>query len=414
MAAGGVIAFLLLAEMAVAQQVPDAVLNEMCGGRTPCSLVKATPAGQGADGNSLTVVELNLGTAHPESENFSCNPYRREFWLLGGAAPERFLKLCNDGYGASGVGEDNVTISSSGVTHSRMGGSSWRWTTTTDYALSPVRARKVTECGFHTVSPSSGASFWDYRAFRGESGMVCGAGENAEMGLCGLQDMKHHWITIPQIEDARMAGKDFGPALGSCALRLDASGTSGYVLLGNRTADTPEVRLLMVSDTELLVTVLDDDIVTGTKSWVHDDHLEVWLGAPWNYFSCNDGAPSAKPVQWGIRTADGKVFGGFGKPAAMPKVTGHRPGKIGGMKAVTFRLVLPARIGDVNANYRNIAVSYSKSNGTKQSLLFATSPIKFGDGRTLGTARKLGKQVRCEIRDGILDATDVGLRVDDD
>lgn len=394
---------------ALAQQVPAGVLEALCAKRQPCSVAGVKPAGTDKQGNTLSVVELNLGEKNAGNENFPCRPYRQEFWVIGGAQPQNILKLCNDGYGASGVGEDTVTVSKDTVLHNQMGGSSWRWSVTKEYGLSPVRVKKVSECGYHTNSPSSGASYWDFHAFRGESGMLCGAGEEAELGVCGLKNMAHTWIEIPQIIDVRFEGKKLSPALGSCGLRLDGSGTSGYILLGKRTADTPEVRILMLSDTELLVTVVDDKFVTGTKSWVHDDHLEVWLGAPWSYISCNDGEPSAKPVQWGIRTADGKAFKGFGKPPMLPLVTGHRIGEIGGQKAASFRIVLPKKIGDVNADYRNIAVSYSKSDGKKQVLLFATSPIKFGDPRTLGDTRKLGKQVQCEIRNGVLDVVDAGL-----
>lgn len=394
-----------------AADVPPEVVNSLCAGRAPCTVASTQPAGRDKQGTALTVVELNLGAANPGNENFPCRPYRREYWVVGGAQPEAVLKLCNDGYGAAGVGEDNIKVMPRGLIHTREGGSNWRWRTVTDYALSPIRARKVDECGYHTASSASGVATWDYRSFRGMSGMNCGGSEESEMGVCDMKQMQHRWIEIPQIAGSGLEGRDSAPVLGTCATRLDGSGTSGFVLLGNRSADTPEVRILMVSDTEMLITVFDDAFVAGTRSWVHDDHLEIWHGAPWNYFSCSDDDPSAKLVQWGIRTADGKVFNGFGKPAQQPRILGHSIGEVDGMKAASFRVVLPARMGGVEANYRNLAVSYSKSNGKKQTLLFATSPIKFGDGKSLGDTRKIGKRVQCEVRGGKLDVVDAGLIV---
>jgi hypothetical protein len=56
-----------------------------------------------------------------------------EVWLLSdgtrGVAREKLLgEACNDGYGASGVGEDTFTFDEKGTfAHSRYGGSAWRW-----------------------------------------------------------------------------------------------------------------------------------------------------------------------------------------------------------------------------------------------------------------------------------------------
>ena len=51
-----------------------------------------------------------------------------EYWLLDGkATPKQVLQLCNDGYGSSGVGEDEVEVGPNRLVHHQYGGSSWRW-----------------------------------------------------------------------------------------------------------------------------------------------------------------------------------------------------------------------------------------------------------------------------------------------
>ena len=76
-------------------------------------------AGSAASGN-LGVAELHFGLADKPDDapdegciagDYETRDGGVEYWLLeGDAAPRLILQLCNDGYGAAGVGEDEVTV----------------------------------------------------------------------------------------------------------------------------------------------------------------------------------------------------------------------------------------------------------------------------------------------------------------
>src|SRR5215471_16287208 len=92
---------------------------QICGDRHTCKVAKVTPAGRSAAGGTLTVVEVRLGLADKpkdgpddgcKSENGK-NDGGEEYWLVEGGKAQQLLKLCNDGYGASGIGEDEIQIS---------------------------------------------------------------------------------------------------------------------------------------------------------------------------------------------------------------------------------------------------------------------------------------------------------------
>jgi len=72
------------------------------------------------------VVELSLGKRDPE-EGPECE--QREWWLRRpDKSVVKLLEACNDGYGAAGVGEEDVSVGENRFVHERSGGSSWRWT----------------------------------------------------------------------------------------------------------------------------------------------------------------------------------------------------------------------------------------------------------------------------------------------
>ena len=97
---------------------PDAAQTAaICGQRTSCKIEKTHDAGKSPEGAALSVVEIRLGLADkPKDQDEGCiNGNARdgglEYWLLDGtAAPKQVLQLCNDGYGMSGVGEDEVEV----------------------------------------------------------------------------------------------------------------------------------------------------------------------------------------------------------------------------------------------------------------------------------------------------------------
>ena len=80
----------------------------------------------------------------------------QEYWLVEGAsAPHLLLKLCNDGYGAAGVGVDEITIGDNRFTHFQAGGSNDRWETTDTIRLAPQTLLRVESCGFRGTDPDT-------------------------------------------------------------------------------------------------------------------------------------------------------------------------------------------------------------------------------------------------------------------
>jgi hypothetical protein len=99
----------------------------ICGARATCTIAKLTPAGKSDTGGPLSVAEVHLGIAEAPDPQFPChndegtaNDGGKEYWL-GGEARRMLLKLCNDGYGAAGVGDERC-LRDNRSTHFRPAG----------------------------------------------------------------------------------------------------------------------------------------------------------------------------------------------------------------------------------------------------------------------------------------------------
>ena len=122
--------------------------SAICGKRATCAVTAVHAAG------ALSVAEIHFGLKDKPGDapddgcikdiNSEKKDGGTEYWLLG-AKPLQVLALCNDGYGAAGMGEDTVTFGNNRMTYQQKGGSAWRWSNTTVYALSPFPARVSTD-----------------------------------------------------------------------------------------------------------------------------------------------------------------------------------------------------------------------------------------------------------------------------
>ena len=166
-------ALLLTAGPVAATPLPEAAIERgtICGARTTCRMAEPRPAGTDPAGTPLRIVHLTLGLPDKPADapdegcrgnDGNARDGGEEYWLLRpGSAPRRILALCNDGYGASGVGEDTVTVGRNLLTHHQYGGSSLRWTDRRDIRLEPLGVSRRAGCGYRsTGGPGRPGASW--------------------------------------------------------------------------------------------------------------------------------------------------------------------------------------------------------------------------------------------------------------
>lgn len=409
--------FLSFAAIAAGIAVPAAGqtppgIAALCGDRKPCSLVSTKPAGKDSEGRALSVVELNLGVKSADNDGGKCRPYLREFWVrvAGVVQAYKVLELCNDGYGAAGVGEDSVSIGPNRLDHTQMGGSAWRWDQARTIQLSPLKVLTETSCSYHNGATGFTTTRWDWQRLAGEKAwrpQRCDGkvDDNAEIGCDTPRATRRHML-VPMLTGVAELAKTGAVHLGSCAAIVDESGKRGHLVFGTARSNGAEMRVLLLSPRDLLVTVRDDKFSGGAASWLNDDHLELWLGNDLTTLACGDNDGGAMR-QWGIGIADGKINAGHGNPKDAPSIARRTARTVDGRVEVTFHLVLPVKADTEMAP--GLTVVYSKSANGKQVRLSATSPVRRGDASTLGSAFRIdAKAATCSVRDGRLDLTQSG------
>ena len=292
------------AELTVAQK------SVICAARPTCMVGKAYNGGSSSSGAALSVIEIHLGLKDkpedaPDDGCRTADDKRdggAEYWLLDGSArPQRILKLCNDGYGASGIGEDKVTVGANRLVHWRVGGSAWRWESTVTYTLAPWRAVGERDCSFNDLSADNGtATDIDYVTMRSRSiakdashrwgdsvgcpqwppGALQHFTPQPGPGLLGAYN-----ILVPILgggdEPAKIPG---GTTIGDCGLAMSTAGANGFVVFGNPAPPEKgaEVRVLALSLNSLLIQVFDPLAESSggaaPRSWIDLPHVEIWIG----------------------------------------------------------------------------------------------------------------------------------------
>lgn len=377
-----------------------ALAKELCGEAAGCRLEKAHPAGEGPSGEALTVLELAIPNP-PEAPDSgyaqTCHPHRQQFWRVTqrGASVEKLLllDLCNDGYGAAGLGEDYVTVSANRLIHSQSGGSNSRWGFSRTYSLAPLVLQKDESCFYHTAFGTAQSVNTDWLAPRSISrwdAQDCGAQTDAVMD-CDTPSLRYQYDLIPLLPEGTSAVDWGATALGSCAFEMDAAAHTGYVTHGapGEPRDA-SLKALLADKRTLVVEVIDDQWVSGASSWLYDDHLELWVGADAQAGECIEAG--LETVQWGIRVADGEVFVGKGKRPWKPAVR-RIPFDAGGGRQGHRLIITLGEDADV------LTVVYSDSDdGKTQERLMATSRLKHGVAASLGRALTLLPTAgRCEV-----------------
>ncbi len=375
----------------------------LCGKRATCKVRKVRAAGADATGKKLAVVTLDLGV-QSEVEGEAPPPagddieetdredttsrlamnacHRFEYWLTveGSDRPPQLLAVaCNDGYGASGVGEDIVKVGDNAFTHTQSGGSSWRWSWTHEISLAPLRFKSSLASGSWNVSVNTQASSWDWATFQGhESWYAPPCDADGQPPQDPKEGTPYASVLVPRvaIDEAFRAGGFRTAGLGACAADVDGTGARGFLTYGGKGDRASASLRAVLSDHDELFVEVRDAMPSGTSArWVADDHLEIWLAPQRGEFGDQCLPKREAPKQWGVRVADGQVFAGYGKPS--PGALHVERADAGG-GVVRFKIGLPARQG-------GITIAYSKGDGKKQQRVFATSQVKRNAPETLGS-----------------------------
>jgi hypothetical protein len=381
-----VVALLLLAA-----PPPPATVAALGCKDTRCQLV-AHPASTAG-----TVWEVTRVGLRREGDT-ACHEDLKEWWLVKrDGQSQKLLTICNDGYGASGVGEDTVELKGTTFTHSRSGGSAWRWSQATLLELDPLRVVSEETTSFHASMPNlESSTAWSWPLLRGTwsaSVPPCEPDETPDFETERPLEVRGSLIPQVTLPEAFRGGDWKTTALGDC------SAAAGFVTFGAQ-AGAGDASLRVVTDLqaqrrELYVEVRDDVFVEKAADktrWTTADHLELWLASaadPWQACSGRKGG-----LQWGV-TLDGDVHSAFGGPK--PSTLGVEVARAEGV--VRFKLLLP-----VFESWYRIAVVYSDSDdGRHQKALLATSQLKFASEVTFSPWQVVQPAVAvCEEEAGVL------------
>ena len=377
--------------------------GKVCGADNKACTILAHDAGADALGQSLSVVEVRGQPPPPDTQ---CERVR---WVLVTskdkkiAATRDLLDLCNDGYGASGVGEDTVQVGPNQLSFREAGGSSWRWTLGKIWQLSPLQLKSESDDGFWSVAANTEHREWSWTDFSGSVSWfapLC----NAE-GSPQESDKTTNWDST-LVPDVEALPKDFAATLwktthlGGCAALIDGSAGHGFTTFGRKGGEKDSAMRVVRSGDTLFVEISDDRWTGAGVNWLNDDHLEVWLGklsGGWQD-PCLEPNKLKDARQWAVRLADGAVFPAYGNPIEALGVELDSSAPEGTAKTYRLKLTLPR-------GFDLFTVVYSDSDeGKRQERLIATSRLEFGVVPSFGQARKLkAAEASCVVREGKLE-----------
>jgi len=395
----------------------------LCVKREPCRVVETKDAGKDTRGQPMQVAHLTLGwmeleagaaqegrafaegsrQAQAAAPNTRCEA--QEWWLVRTGLPAQLLlSLCNGHQGA--VREESVEVLDNLVAYTRSGvRRSDHWTQTRRLRLSPLRMANEDEQTFwESSTPRTGRDnegdtrAWNYETLQG---MIGRAASDCAATDPSVGERELPYLPEVQVDQAFLDGgwKQVGLGQGKGGCHLAAR----YTLLGD--AELPGAKdaglkaLVVWNDAQVRTLILEvrDDQWTGPSAkWLNDDHLELWLAPlpPQVLNGCTKPTAEQRPVQWGIRLVDGKVFPAFGNPKQPLKV---ERAPLAGNTGYRLKVTLPIE-------FQALSVLYSDNDGgKKQEKRVATSPLKFGRPETFNPLyRVLPAEATCAAKDGEL------------
>ena len=371
--------------------------SEVCGARRTCRIAKTTPAGRSASGAPLVVAEVRFGIADkPEgAPDQGCtvedgeNDGGAEYWLIEDKTVRRLLSSCNGSYGTAG-GEDAVEISDNRFSSSSTGGSAQRFEEHRTVQLSPLRVLSFSQSLFRAAADPS---------FRRDSNTDVPTMTTRETVSFGDDQESAFALPMPKLETAIPPSTP----LGDCAMRVGPDNLGDFLTFGKLDPRRrPELRLLAVTGSELVVQIYDPAPAPQGQSWVHSDHIEIWTA---DESGKEDGvrADPAKVSQIGIPLKDAHAYAGVGRPQ-LPQVAAFAAADEPGRSVTVLDMRWPATILD-----RGVAVVYSQAENGRQVRLFATTEID--RNRPVHLPEPAGLPVTCGVRHGRL--TSVGFTIPD-
>ena len=405
-------AFLFSCAAATAPSLTPAQKAAICGKRATCKLLAVHNAGKFA----VAEVLFGIKDKPDDAPDDGCrtadggDPHNggTEYWLLG-AKPQNILALCNDGYGAASVGEDQIAFANNRMTHDESGGSAWRWQNTDVYSLSPFQLLSQEGCSFNDLTTSSGTisrvDFVKFRAVEIEKDPAAKWGDDDGIGCpdvkpAMLDNLKPipddrlvatYQVMMPgNATDATMQSVAGGTLLGSCALTLSTDGANGFLTFGKAAdaAHAASMRALAVNSKTLLLQIYDPEAAPAPagKSWIGGAHAEIWQNGD---YDDSQGAPKrAQLGQIAIDLDGTKHTAGKVKPAEMKRWTGKDEK---GRPVTVFLLTWANDIGP-------IVISYSQAESGRQARLVTTTAMARGVPMVLPNVATM--QNRCAVRSG--------------
>jgi hypothetical protein len=406
--------FVVTCAASAASLLTPAQKATICGKRSTCKLVAIYSAG------TLQVAEFLFGVKDKpdDAPDDGCKTADggdppnggTEYWLLNGAKPTNVLALCNDGYGAAGMGEDNVSFSANRMVHVQNGGSSWRWDSTDTLSLVPLRVLSQASCSFHNVEPNTGTlDEVDFVNFRSkEIRKDPGAKWNDADSDIGCPDVKpvafaklkpvpgdklvaaYPLMTPGNGNDLGIQNISAGTVLGSCAMTLSTDGANGFLTFGKPAdaAHAAQMRVLAVNSKTLLLQIHDPVAAPAPagKSWISGAHAEVWLKGS---YDDSEGAPKRSELGQIAIDLDGTLHTvGMATPPQVKRWTGKDE------KGRSVTVLLLAWADDAGS----MAISYSQAENGKQARLVTNVAMVRGVPAYIPGV--LGMQNTCAVRGG--------------
>lgn len=390
-----VLGSLLLAHSSQAADMSK-IKPQICGSRATCRMTKLESAGKSEAGVPLFVAELHVGLADKDKyappdgchTDNGDNDGGVEYWLIEGDKPRLLLSLCNDGYGAAGVGYDEIHIEPNRFTHMQDGGSNDRWENVDTISLSPQHTLRSEYCGFRGTDPNFGVYGWvDVPSMSANSLAIDDSIQTGDEGNGDSDDpctalkkrigkpIEHGYlggIAVPFATTDTGSTKadklpENGIALGNCASVFKADGKTGFLVYGK--PDPARVaELRFVGDFHSLVIQIYDPRPDhgAPQSWVNFDHLEIWTLAQLSDTSHVD---PKLAQQIGI-DLQGNIYPGVGKPE-LPMIEHWQATDEQNRPVTVFKL----HWKNEDTLYGGLGIAWSEAEGGRQARIFATTQI---------------------------------------